>query len=95
MPDEASHGHDLDVTVHDEDDGSVYHLAARPEELVKVAVDRLYEDYLHRERRAGDRLRCDANGDNVFAHLDEQLRRYEETHCRHLVWNFVGDQGGA
>ena len=55
MPDQAPHDHDLTVTVHDEDDGSVYHLSAAPETLVKVVVDDLYTNYLHRERREDDR----------------------------------------
>ena len=95
MPDQTPHDHDLIVTAHDEDDGSVYHLSAEPEPLVKVVVDDLYANYLHRERREDDRLRCEANGDDVFAHLDERLRQYEETHCRGLVWDFAGGQGGA
>jgi hypothetical protein len=93
MPDEATQHRDLDVTVHDEDDGSAYHLYADPETLVKTVVDDLYENHLHRERRPDDRLRCDANGDDVFAHLDERLRQYEETHCRQLVWDFTGRPG--
>ncbi len=95
MPNETLHDHDLTVTVHDEDDGNVYALPAKPETLVQAVVDDLYTNHLHRERRQDDRLRCDANGDDVFAHLQERLRHYEETHCRHLVWDFTGGQGGA
>jgi len=86
---------DLKVTVHDEDDGSVLKIEGEPQERVEAVVQRLYHDHLHRERREGDRLRCDANGDDVFAHLSEDLQAYRSTHCRELVWNFLGDQGGA
>jgi hypothetical protein len=96
MSDRAvEHHRDLEVTVHDEDDGSIFHIKATPDELVRTVVDRLYSDDLHRERRDGDRLRCEANGDSVFAHLDEHLERYAETHCHELIWLFTGDQGGA
>ena len=86
---------DLKVKVHDEDDGSVFHIEGKPEERVDAVVERLYKDHLQRERREGDRLRCDANGDDVFAHLGEDLQTYRATRCRGLVWNFLGDQGGA
>lgn len=95
MRDEAPHDHDLTVTVHDEDDGSVYHLSGEPDSLVRAVVDDLYQNHLHRDRREDDRLRCDANGDDVFAHLEERLRHYMETHCHQLVWDFTGGQGGA
>jgi hypothetical protein len=86
---------DLKITVHDEDDGSVFKIEGEPQEQVEAVVQRLYSDHLRRERREGDRLRCDANGDDVFVHLAEHLQAYRSTHCRELVWNFLGDQGGA
>jgi hypothetical protein len=86
---------DLKVTVHDEDDGSVFQIEGEPQTRLDAVVQRLYKDHLHRERREGDRLRCDANGDDVFAHLSENLQAYRSTHCGGLVWNFLGDQGGA
>lgn len=86
---------ELSVTVHDEDDGTVEHVIGTPEELVGTVVDRFYKDHLHRDRRDGDRLRCEANGDDVFSRLDERLEHYAKTECRALVWLFVGDQGGA
>lgn len=86
---------DLQVTVHDEDDGSIFQIDGEPQELVEAIVDRLYQDHLRRERREGDRLRCDGSGDDVFAHLSQHLQAYRATHCRGLVWNFLGDQGGA
>jgi hypothetical protein len=88
-------GSDLVVTVHDEDDGSVYNVAGERQETLQVVVDRLYRDHLRRERRPDDRLRCDGNGDDVFAHLGDRLRQYQATQCRELTWNFSGDQGGA
>lgn len=86
---------ELSVTIHDEDDGTVVHIPATPEAPVGTVVDRYYKDHLHRERHDGDRLRCEANGDDVFTHLDEHLEHYAKTECRALVWLFVGDQGGA
>ena len=86
---------DLKVTVHDEDDGSVFQIEGEPQERVAAVVERLYHGHLRRERRDGDRLRCDADGDDVFAHLDEKLQSYRSTRCRALIWNFLGDQGGA
>lgn len=86
---------DLEVTVHDEDDGSVFQIGGKPQERVDAVVQRLYRDHLHRERREGDRLRCDNNGDDIFAHLSENLQAYRSTACHNLVWNFLGDQGGA
>jgi hypothetical protein len=95
MTDATAAKNDLRVTVHDEDDGSVFRLDGEPQELVETVVDRLYQDHLHRERRQGDRLRCDGSGDDVFAHLSQHLEAYRATHCRGLVWNFLGDTGGA
>lgn len=98
MADEHEHepaDREHSVTVHDEDDGSIFHLAGRPEELVEGVVDALYRDHLHRDRRPGDRLRCDDNGDDVFSNLGQSLKEYRMTHCHDLVWNFIGDQGGA
>jgi len=92
---ESPKEHELQVTVHDEDDGNVFHIKATHEELVRSVVDRMYRGDLHRDRREGDRLRCDANGDDVFAHLEERLEHYAKTHCHELVWDFTGDQGGA
>lgn len=86
---------DVVVTVHDEDDGSVFEIEGERHERLQAVVDRLYRDHLRRERREGDRLRCDDNGDDVFAHLSERLQAYRSRHCRELVWNFLGDQGGA
>src|SRR5437868_11068783 len=86
---------DLKVTVHDEDDGSVFEIEGEPQERVEAVVERLYRNHLGRERREGDRLLCDANGDDVFAHLATDLQAYRSTHCHALVWNFIGDQGGA
>jgi hypothetical protein len=91
----AKKDHELTVTVHDEDDGGIFHIAGNPQDQVQAVVDRLYHDHLHRERLDGDRLRCDGSGDDVFSHLSQHLRAYESTHCHALVWNFIGDQGGA
>lgn len=86
---------ELGVTIHDEDDGTVAHVTGTPEELVGAVVDRFYKDDLHRERRGGDRLWCEANGSDVFSRLNERLEQYAKTECRALVWLFAGDQGGA
>jgi hypothetical protein len=91
----GAHGKVLVVTIHDEDDGNVIKIEGRPDDRVKNIVDELYRDHLNRERRENDRLRCEENGEDVFAHLEKHLRAYEATECRHLVWLFCGDQGGA
>jgi hypothetical protein len=93
--DQGGHGKELVVTIHDEDDGSVIKIEGRPNDQVKTIVDELYRDHLNRERRENDRLRCEANGEDVFGHLEKHLQAYEATECRALVWVFCGDQGGA
>jgi hypothetical protein len=83
------------VVVHDEDDGNEYHIDVVGDELVRTVVEILYQDKLHRERRTDDRLRCEANGEDVFAHEEELIREYREQSCHALVWLFAGGQGGA
>jgi hypothetical protein len=90
---EINEGHE--VVVHDEDDGSTYHIDVVGDELVRIVVEILYQDKLHRERRPDDRLRCEANGDDVFTHETEHVREYREKSCHELVWLFAGGQGGA
>ncbi|SRR5216683_2120146 len=87
--------HDETVEIHDEDDGTVFRAEAEAGSRVSSVVDRFYKDHLHRDRRFGDRLGCEATGDSVFGHLDETIEHYEKTACLKLVWLFAGDQGGA
>ncbi|HEV3188490.1 MAG TPA: hypothetical protein VGZ04_10675 [Acidimicrobiales bacterium] len=95
MTDQHEHNEPHQVVVHDEDDGNAYRIDVVGDELVRTVVEILYEDKLHRERRADDRLRCEANGEDVFAHEHELLREYRERFCHALVWLFAGGQGGA
>ncbi len=84
----------LRVTCHNEDDGNVSEIEADPEDYVAMVIAAMYEKF-HLEPRDGDRLRCDATGDNVFAHSEKKLEAYKATYCRELVWLFSSDQGGA
>ena len=95
MPEAPAQRKQLTVTIHDGDDGTVSRIPGAPEELVQAVVDEFFRDHLHRDRREGDRLRCDDTGDDVFAHLGEHLEEYRARHCKDLTWNFSGDQGGA
>jgi hypothetical protein len=86
----------LEVTVHNEDDGESYELhVTRPEKLSR-AIERLYKDKLHLERQPDDRLRCEANGEDVFEFEDLTFKEYIEAgHCPELDWLFAGGTGGA
>lgn len=85
---------ELQVTVHNEDDGDVATIPGRPEQWVREIVEAMYAAF-NLEKQPGDRLRCEAGGDDVFAHMDETLEAYRAIHCHTLVWLFAAEQGGA
>jgi len=88
-------GKNLTVTIHDEDSGGPpISLPAGPGTPVRTVIERLYAE-LGTERRPGDRLRCLANGSNVFGHEAEHLGDYAVSVCTDLVWAFARDTGGA
>jgi len=87
--------HERTVTIYDEDALETFHVKAEPTATVGHVVTVFYRDDLHREHKPDDRLRCDANGGDVFAHESERLEEYAEESCRELKWTFVGGTGGA
>jgi hypothetical protein len=94
-PDAPEH-EKVEITVHNEDDGDVYHLRARATATLEKVIDRLYERKLHRERREDDRLSCEAGGQDVFQFAHLTFETYlAEGHCPKLVWLFVAGTGGA
>jgi hypothetical protein len=86
---------ELAVTVYDEDAGTTFHLSAPPSATVGHVVTTFYRDDLRRDRDPTDRLRCEANGDNVFAREAEHLEAYSQHTCHELKWVFTGGTGGA
>jgi hypothetical protein len=85
----------LEVVVHDEDDGADYRLEAREHEVLETAIAELYKR-LRRERQPDDRLRCEANGEDVFQFEHLKFHAYlAEGHCPKLEWLFSGGTGGA
>jgi hypothetical protein len=93
---EAPEHEKVRITVHNEDDGDVYHLRARATATLERVIDRLYERKLRRERRDDDRLGCEAGGEEVFQFEHLSFETYlAEGHCPGLVWLFVAGTGGA
>lgn len=91
--DERKH---VQVVVRNEDDGDEYKLNAKREETLQTVIDDLYRKKLRRERRGNDRLRCEANGEDVFGFAGTTFDAYlDGGHCPELVWLFSGATGGA
>jgi hypothetical protein len=87
---------ELEVTIHNEDDGATYHFAARRHELLARVVRQLYEQKLRREPFEDDRLKCEKNGEDVFVFTELTFGEYLDAgHCPELVWLFAGGTGGA
>ncbi len=86
---------DLTVTIHDEDaGGKPIKVEAAPSATVATVIEKMY-DHLHSEHQEGDRLRCEATGDDVFGHVAEHLGDYAESSCEKLEWLFARKTGGA
>lgn len=85
----------LTVTIFNEDAVETFHIEASPSATVGHVITEFYRDDLHRDRRDDDRLRCKADGGDVFAHQDEHLEEYAQRSCHELTWVFVGGTGGA
>jgi hypothetical protein len=95
IDDAEHHEHKLTVTVHNEDAGGdplVFHDSK--EALVSAVIAQLYTA-LGVARKPDDRLKCIANGDNVFSHETETLGHYAERVCEKLEWAWSGKSGGA
>lgn len=83
------------VTVRNEDDGHKYPLHVGRGVTIDKVIKEMYKEFKV-ERQPGDRLRCEASGEDVFALAEMHLRDYLATgHCPDLIWVFVGDTGGA
>jgi hypothetical protein len=92
---EDEHGADLSVHVHNEDDGRNLELKGGRGTPIATVIKRLYEK-LGQARQQTDRLRCEANGQDVFQFEGLTLGQYVEAgHCRDLRWLFSAATGGA
>jgi hypothetical protein len=86
----------VEVLVENEDDGDSYHLQGKLTEPLSEVIDKLYEKKLKRARRAGDRLRCESGGEDVFPLEALSFEAYlAQGHCPKLEWLFSGKAGGA
>ena len=93
---EAKEGRQLTITILNEDDGRQYQLQAGPGTPIHALLQRFYAQELNRERRPDDRLRCEADGEDVFQFNELHLRDYLEAgHCVRLIWRFASASGGA
>ena len=89
------HGADLTITVFNEDNGRKITITAGPGTPIKTVIARTYDE-LKVPRQADDRLRCEANGQDVFQFSELHLSQYITAgHCPALVWLFAGGTGGA
>lgn len=87
-------GHQV-VTIHDEDAGGApIRINAQREAKVAEVIEALYK-HLNTPRADGDRLRCEGNGEDVFAHTGEELDSYARQHCTKLEWLWARKTGGA
>lgn len=86
-------GANLELVVHNEDDGSRIELPAGPGTPVRTLIDRMY-DRFNLSRQPGDRIRCES-GEPVDPYADMALGEFADKHCPDLTWLFAGDQGGA
>lgn len=83
------------VTVINEDNGLPYPLHVGRGQTIGKIMEQMYKK-MKLERQPGDRLRCEAGGEDVFAFSEMRLRDYLAAgHCPDLVWLFAGDTGGA
>lgn len=85
----------VEVSIYNEDDGTTSTFKEELNNSLAKAIDAFYRE-LGRSRRADDRLRCDANGEDVFQFENEKFETYlAEGHCPALKWAFVSGTGGA
>lgn len=86
----------LALEIQNEDDGDDYRFEVEEGERLDDVIVRLYEHKLRREPREGDRLRCAADGQDVFVLASMTFKEYLAAgHCPRLDWVFAGATGGA
>lgn len=87
--------HALVVTIVNEDNGRRIGFRSTKKTLISRLIERMYHRFKV-ERQTDDRLRCEGNGEDVFAFANLRLGEYlDQGHCRELVWLFAGGTGGA
>lgn len=85
----------VEVSIYNEDDGTTSTFKDELNNKLSKVIDAFYRE-LDRSRRDDDRLRCDANGEDVLQFEDEKFEKYlADGHCAALKWTFVGGTGGA
>jgi hypothetical protein len=85
----------VEVSIYNEDDGATSPFKEELNNKLSKPIDAFYRE-LGRPRRDDDRLRCDANGEDVFQFEDETFEKYlADGHCPALSWTFVSGTGGA
>lgn len=91
----SGHGPSVELKVINEDDGREFSLSAPPQSTVADAIATMYETFIGRARKPGDRLRCESTGEDVFSHSADHLQGYVSGRCRGATWLFVSETGGA
>lgn len=85
----------VEVSIYNEDDGTTSTFKEETHNKLSKAIDAFYRT-LGRSRRSDDRLRCDANGEDVFQFENETFEKYlADGNCPALSWTFVSGTGGA
>ena len=87
--------HVLVVTIINEENGRHIGFRAGKKTYIESLIKRMYIRFKV-ERQQDDRLRCEGNGEDVFAFSSLRLGEYlDKEHCPNLVWLFAGGTGGA
>lgn len=83
------------ITVHNEDNGAEIQLVGTKQTTIDELIAQMYANF-NIARQNDDRLRCEADGGDVFGHAQLTLKEYIKAgHCPCLVWLFAGGTGGA
>lgn len=82
------------IVVHNEDAGRNYELEGHARDTVGFFIELFYAK-LGRKRKEDDRLRCEANGSDVFQYAHQNIEQYKREHCQKDMWLFAGGTGGA
>jgi len=85
----------ISVEIVNENNGDEFRVKALKQTKLETLITEMYTK-LGVPRRADDRLRCEATGEDVFGFAQLTMGQYLEAgHCHCLVWRFVGGTGGA